>query len=210
MAITAPSDGYDGKGYTQKRAAWVTAGSIGPAPDRAAFRIEQKNRPNTIDICLWYMAHMKSQGFYKVDKSTIDTIQEPAFINKLKGDDKPINHLTESLAGTLLHEVSFLFYLPNRRTIDLPVPKIYCLGNSAVRSWSLYLRGMTDIFWQLTHTNLGGLNIDNPIPSGCYGWVCVGTLHDVHNSDSLNHLGVAMYIWKMGYYVDNDGTVKNI
>lgn len=45
-------------------------------------------------------------------------------------------------------------------------------------------------------------------PGMCYGWNCIKELHNPMNADSLNHLGVAMYLWKNGYRVDEGGKVK--
>lgn len=45
--------------------------------------------------------------------------------------------------------------------------------------------------------------------AGCYGWVCIGRLHDPNNSDSISILGVVLTIWTWGFYVDTDGVIHN-
>ena len=52
--------------------------------------------------------------------------------------------------------------------------------------------------------------MDNPATTGCYGWVCVGNLHDVNNADSIAQLGVCMHLFKKGFWVDADGKVQKI
>jgi hypothetical protein len=113
MGITSPSHGLDGTGYANALATWKAGGSIGAAPDITPFIIPRPYKPNTIDLCTWYLTQTKAAKFYKIDKSTMDRTQDPTFISTLSGNDKPINHLSESLAGTLLHEVSFLCSFPN-------------------------------------------------------------------------------------------------
>ncbi|RYP74537.1 hypothetical protein DL769_004005 [Monosporascus sp. CRB-8-3] len=71
----------------------------------------------------------------------------------------------------------------------------------------------TDLLHEFTHTNLGGQLVDvntNNLPDGtrrCYGWRCVGALHDVRNSDSINMLGVALKVWSLKHYVNDDGEI---
>ncbi|KAH7083728.1 hypothetical protein FB567DRAFT_90998 [Paraphoma chrysanthemicola] len=66
---------------------------------------------------------------------------------------------------------------------------------------------------ELTHTQTGGLLDDlngSKLPPGvpdCYGWKCVQLLKDPSNSDNVAMLGLALHIWSMGYYVDQDGNI---
>ncbi|KAK4113246.1 hypothetical protein N656DRAFT_778772 [Canariomyces notabilis] len=58
---------------------------------------------------------------------------------------------------------------------------------------------------ELTHTYLGGRTFDYS-----YGWVNSGKHHPRNNADSMAQLGVAMHLFKKGYWVDDDGNVKKI
>ncbi|KAK4447189.1 hypothetical protein QBC34DRAFT_382437 [Podospora aff. communis PSN243] len=60
---------------------------------------------------------------------------------------------------------------------------------------------------ELTHTNLGGLAYDDGRPSGCYGWECVKRLKNIHNSDSVKILGICMFLFRKGFWVDENGVV---
>jgi len=105
MALTLSSDGINAKDYQAAVDKWATLGSIGPPPDQAAYSVEQKKRPNTMDLCKWYIKLKTKEGFPKVDQSTIEKIQQPEFIAGLKGDDKPVDTLLQTLGATFLHEV---------------------------------------------------------------------------------------------------------
>ena len=65
---------------------------------------------------------------------------------------------------------------------------------------------------ELTHTNLGGLSIDDGRAGsgGCYGWDCVGKLHNIHNADSVSVLAVCMYLFTKGFWVDTDGMLQTV
>ncbi|KAK8057589.1 hypothetical protein PG996_011526 [Apiospora saccharicola] len=58
---------------------------------------------------------------------------------------------------------------------------------------------------ELTHTNQGGVLVD--IGDDCYGWRCAGALKTERNADSIAMLGLAMKLWSMEYYVEDDGTI---
>ncbi|KAH7076788.1 hypothetical protein BKA63DRAFT_290227 [Paraphoma chrysanthemicola] len=66
---------------------------------------------------------------------------------------------------------------------------------------------------ELTHTVQGGRLSDiRDLPPGtpsCYGWRCIQDLKDPTNSDNVAMLGLALHLWTMGYYVDQDGNVKD-
>lgn len=105
MAITTNSDRLDLKAWESAMDAYQAAGSHGLPPDRSAYRLERVDKPNTMDLCTWYLDEMKVGGFAMVDKSTIEKVQKPDFIAVLKGDDKAIDALSTTLGGTMLHEV---------------------------------------------------------------------------------------------------------
>jgi len=105
MAITTSSDGLNSKEYLPLLDAWVAAGSKGPMPDRAPYAIEQKQKPNTMDLCTWYLNQIKNGGFAKVDKSTVEKVQAPEFLAGLKGTDKAFDVLSQTLGANFLHEV---------------------------------------------------------------------------------------------------------
>ncbi|KAK0617749.1 hypothetical protein B0T14DRAFT_274993 [Immersiella caudata] len=63
---------------------------------------------------------------------------------------------------------------------------------------------------ELTHTNLGGLSYDDERPPGCYGWECVGTLKNIYNADSINILAVCMFLFRNGFWVDNQGAIQTV
>ncbi|KAM0280465.1 hypothetical protein ACHAQH_004044 [Verticillium albo-atrum] len=179
MAITLSSDKPDPRKVTEALKAWQDAGSpLPPGPDFSNAMVLRPEYPNAIDLCSWYLKFVRDGGrgfarFMKegdggatvISKEVVDRIRDPNFDLGTTGNTKMINVLTESLAGTLLHELS--------------------------------------------HTNLGGKTLDMP-PGNCYGWDCVKEQKDPDNADSMNHLGVAMYLWKNGYRVTEDGKVETL
>ncbi|KAH8903809.1 hypothetical protein BR93DRAFT_971412 [Coniochaeta sp. PMI_546] len=66
---------------------------------------------------------------------------------------------------------------------------------------------------ELTHTPQGGRLedvTDNNLPDGtrqCYGWRCVGQLKNVRNSDSINMLAIALKVWSLKHWVNDDGQI---
>jgi hypothetical protein len=105
MAITTRSDGINSKDYNPVFNAWIAAGSIGPIPDNSPYIIERNNKPNTMDLCKWHLSEKKDGGFAKVDKSTIEKVQTSEFLAGLKGTDKAVDVLAQTLGATFLHEV---------------------------------------------------------------------------------------------------------
>lgn len=106
MAITSSSDGLDFKAYKPLLDAWVKGGRVGPRPSMTAYAMPRTSNPNTIDLCTWYLEQEKAAGFSKVDKETISKIQASDFLAGLKGDDKAVDVLAQSLGATFLHEVT--------------------------------------------------------------------------------------------------------
>ncbi|KAJ8132581.1 hypothetical protein O1611_g1036 [Lasiodiplodia mahajangana] len=68
---------------------------------------------------------------------------------------------------------------------------------------------------ELTHTNQGGKLIDVPEDQrpddvkSCYGWLCIGGLKNERNADSIAMLGIAMQVWSLGHYIEEDGDDKH-
>ncbi|KAI0004055.1 hypothetical protein F4779DRAFT_634135 [Xylariaceae sp. FL0662B] len=64
---------------------------------------------------------------------------------------------------------------------------------------------------ELTHTNHGGKLVDvSDRPEGvesCYGWKCIGQLHSAKNADSVAMLAIALKVWSLRHYVDDDGNI---
>lgn len=106
MATTASPDFYNELEYDQAKGDWETAGRQGSAPTKTQFLVQREDRTNTIDLCHWYLKHQRGLGWPKVDVSTISEIQKQSFIDGLKPSARPVDHLSESLSGTFLHEVS--------------------------------------------------------------------------------------------------------
>lgn len=105
MAMTFSSDGLDYKTYKPLLDAWESGGRVGPRPDMAPYAVPRPTKPNTIDLCTWYLGQEKAAGFAKVDKETIAKIQTSDFLAGLKGNDKAVDVLAQSLGATFLHEV---------------------------------------------------------------------------------------------------------
>jgi hypothetical protein len=105
MAITTRSDTIDQKKFQPMMDAWIAAGATGPQSDPTPYIIERKNKPNTMDLCTWYLDSKRDDNWLKVDANTIAKVQDPAFIAGLKGNDKAVDALSETLGATFLHEV---------------------------------------------------------------------------------------------------------
>lgn len=45
---------------------------------------------------------------------------------------------------------------------------------------------------------------------GCYGWEDIGRVENTDNSDSINALGICMYLLSKGYWVDDDGDINKL
>ena len=58
----------------------------------------------------------------------------------------------------------------------------------------------------MTHTNLGGQTLDEP-EGGCYGWYCITTVNMVWNADSISMLGIALFLWRSGYQLNDRGNI---
>nr|XP_036587291.1 uncharacterized protein CTRU02_03064 [Colletotrichum truncatum]KAF6798022.1 hypothetical protein CTRU02_03064 [Colletotrichum truncatum] len=76
---------------------------------------------------------------------------------------------------------------------------------------------------EATHTNQGGQLEDVVIPDGlkqkipsCYNWKCVvemakePSINVERNSDSIAILGIALKLWNLNHYVDEEGVIHEI
>jgi hypothetical protein len=107
MAITGSSDAIDNARYLPLLNAWLDGGAQGPQPDPDPFLMTMPERPNTMDLCAWYLELLNQEFIARIDDNILTTIQEQSFQDGLKGDEKAIDVLTQSLTGTFIHEVSF-------------------------------------------------------------------------------------------------------
>lgn len=84
----------------------VQMGSVGEAPKAEDYARTRNDKPNTMDVCTWYLAKTKEEGWPRLDdEEMIERVRDPSFIAELKGDDKPIDTLSMTLGATFLHEV---------------------------------------------------------------------------------------------------------
>jgi len=107
MAVTISSNGVDMKAYQLELDAWEAAGSTGTPPSPTTYAFERKNKPNTMDLCSWYLKEQRVGGFAKIDKDNVEKVQKPEYISGLQGDNKPVDVLAQTLGATFLHEVRF-------------------------------------------------------------------------------------------------------
>jgi len=112
MAITMSSDGLDNTKWKAAMDDWKNKGGQGNPPDMAPYIVPRPTKPNTMDLCTWYLNTLGGDGFLSIDDATIAKVQEQAFLDKLTGNNKAIDALVQSLAGTFGHEVSYNFRLP--------------------------------------------------------------------------------------------------
>ncbi|KAL2204070.1 hypothetical protein CC79DRAFT_1388793 [Sarocladium strictum] len=63
---------------------------------------------------------------------------------------------------------------------------------------------------ELTHTISGGNAMDDDEDGDSYGWDDIGRLKNADNSDSINALGICMYLFSKGYWVDDDGDIQKL
>ncbi|KAH7381917.1 hypothetical protein BKA64DRAFT_684551 [Cadophora sp. MPI-SDFR-AT-0126] len=72
----------------------------------------------------------------------------------------------------------------------------------------------TTMLHELTHTIQGGTLVDiDVLPPGidsCYNWICIGGLKNERNADSIAMLGLAMKLWSLKHYADDDGSIYPI
>lgn len=108
MAGTFSSDTLNAL-YPPALIAW-TAAQIGPPPNVNAFVLPRPDRPNTMDLCTWYLKQQRLAGYPRVNLTIIAKVQKPEFIAGLRAGDKPIDTLKETLGGKFLHEVRFAFF----------------------------------------------------------------------------------------------------
>lgn len=104
MAVTLSSDGLDRPRWQAVFDEWKRNG--GPQPDMAPYAVPQPTKPNTMDLCTWFLNTLGNGGFTSIDDPTIARVQEQSFLDGLTNNDKAIDGLVQSLAGTFLHEVS--------------------------------------------------------------------------------------------------------
>ena len=111
MAITMASDGLDNTRWKAALEDWKNKGGQGSPPDMAPFIVPRPTLPNTMDLCTWYLKALGGDSFVSIDDATIAKVQEQSFLDGLQNNDKAIDALVQSLAGTFGHEVSHSFAL---------------------------------------------------------------------------------------------------
>ncbi|KAF2108847.1 hypothetical protein BDV96DRAFT_652458 [Lophiotrema nucula] len=106
--------------------------------------------------------------------------------------------LSHGLVGTAMREDFIDQYLseapPGSRR--RPVDAIQTLG------WLL--------LHELTHTVQGGCLKDIPDKQNCYGWTCVTENKLPDNADTIAVIGAALKLWRLGYWVTDDGYINSI
>ena len=136
LVIAYSSDFIPDKYYEDLKD-WVKGGRKGQMPDKKEIAVSRPEWANTLNICKWYIEAIIGEdgedddnedddneddegdegdegdddddGFYlRLDDATIAKTQTSAYLKKLQGTQKPIDPLADSLAGTLLHEVSLV------------------------------------------------------------------------------------------------------
>ncbi|KAK8023892.1 hypothetical protein PG993_011958 [Apiospora rasikravindrae] len=108
MSITTPSDWFDAKGYIDATDLWARTGGVGEPPKKRDFARTRDNKPNTMDMCTWFLAKNKKEDWPGIGDELIEKVQEPSFVSGLQGDEKPIDTLSTTLGPTFLHEVSHI------------------------------------------------------------------------------------------------------
>lgn len=190
-AITFSSDEMDNDAYNPLLQEWQDKGAQDPPPDETPFAIKRA-RPNYMSLCSETLRDAAENGFSAIDDAEIQDVRSSDFIKELETDSdstKPIDAMGDSLAGTLLHEVSYMQY-----TLSL----MKTMGADSY------------IPFQLTHTNLGGKSHDISSQGICKGWDCVGRIRNPHNAESVAFLGIGLSLFTKGYYVEDDGKVQKI
>lgn len=104
-AITTTSDGTH-PNYPQILQAWYNGGKNGPKPDNKQYITEQKGFPSTVNLCTWFLNAIGKPNFARIDDTTITRAQAKDFLKDFSEGRPPIDALSSTLAGTLLHEVS--------------------------------------------------------------------------------------------------------
>lgn len=90
---------------------WRAAGSPSPAPDASQYAVEV-DKPSTLNLCTWWLSHIE------VGDTIMDRL-EPGYLSFLSSSryefatDEPkdmpkIDIASNTLPGTLLHEVSYV------------------------------------------------------------------------------------------------------
>ena len=73
--------------------------------------IEQKTKPAVVDLCPWYLNFVQGFGrdYSVIDKTLLEKVVSPDFkLDPLEGMNTKVDVLSQSLAGTILHEVRVL------------------------------------------------------------------------------------------------------
>ena len=107
MAITTSSGLFDYRQWQNLLQEQPSKHGAGPEPIRTLCTIPQPGKPNTMDLCTWYLNTLGKGGYTKLDDGTIAKVQTKTFIAGLKKNNKAVDALVHSLAGTVLHEVSY-------------------------------------------------------------------------------------------------------
>ncbi|KAK7946397.1 uncharacterized protein PG986_010718 [Apiospora aurea] len=106
MSITTPSDWFDLKGFTDASNLWAQTGGVGEHPKQGDFVRPRDNKPNTMDMCTWFLTKNKKEGWPELGEEIIEKVQDPSFVSGLQGDDKPIDTISTTLGPVILHELT--------------------------------------------------------------------------------------------------------
>jgi len=116
-ALTLPAYGVNYVQYYPMLQAWVASGGQGTPPNKEPF-LTSLSKPNVIHLCrdmLYDIGEPADDSdnedgkptYATMDNGAIQEVMSPQFIARLDPNEKPIDALGFSLAGTLLHEVSY-------------------------------------------------------------------------------------------------------
>lgn len=120
MAMTETSNALNQKEYAAAVSTWKASGRIGPSPDWVPYFVEDKDKPNSMELCAWFLTWKRDEKWQKVNAEMIATVQDPAFIDGLTGNNKPIDAMTHTLGANLLHEVRLrCLFEPFQPTVNL-------------------------------------------------------------------------------------------
>ncbi|KAK4447191.1 hypothetical protein QBC34DRAFT_467710 [Podospora aff. communis PSN243] len=111
VAVTTSSNEILLEEYKLVYKDWVDKGRVGPQPDIMPYSVSHADKPNTINLCNWYLEEIKDakndlRVFYGIDDKAIARVQSIEFMAKLQGSSLPINVLGESMGALLLHELT--------------------------------------------------------------------------------------------------------
>lgn len=120
IAATLSSDQADDTLYKEELARWEAEGApLPPGPDISKYMVERPDFLNAMDLCNWYLRFVQTngrgfarfmaedaEGSTQINRGVINTIMDDNFNLQGTGNNRIIDVLTQSLAGTLLHEVS--------------------------------------------------------------------------------------------------------